>query len=460
MNKTLKFPSNFTFAVADADLQVVGEDFTIKEEGSEPTMWKDFAQELGKVYKNTPPGVAVDRYHKWPQDIEIMKELGISEYRTSVSMARTLKKDGSVNEKAIKWYRDYFKSLNKAGIKVYATLYHWELPLYLHEIGGWKHARTIKVFEEHAHTVARELGDLIEEYFILNEPWCSSLLSYYHGIHAPGETDLKGALQASHNLLLAQGKAFRAIKSIHKSAKISTVFNIEPAFAKTGDKKDLDAARYYNGYFNWWFLDPVYLGRYPDYMLDLYGKKAPKFTDEEMSIIKIGPDMHSLGINYYLGRIVEYDEINELKFRCVDLKGSERNDLGWVIFVPPKYPKAFTNILSDIYHSYKHFGLKKIYITENGLALKTPWDKKSRSVSDDRRISYYKRHISQVYDAIVKGVPVEKYFLWTLMDNYEWAQGFRPKSCFGIIHVDRKTLKRVWKMSARWYRRLVKSKKL
>src|SRR3989344_3073851 len=171
---TLSFPKTFKFGIAGADLQVIGEDNTIREEGSEKTMWYDFAQHSGKVRGDATPGTGVDRYHRWKDDIEIMKKMGVKHYRTSVSMSRILHKNGDMNPKAIAWYTNYFKQLKKAGIAIYATLYHWELPLYLHEQGGWTNKNTTDVFVKHARTVAQNLGEYIEEYFILNEPWCSA----------------------------------------------------------------------------------------------------------------------------------------------------------------------------------------------------------------------------------------------------------------------------------------------
>ncbi len=455
--KTLKFPESFEFAIADADLQVIGEKYCLEKESSEPTMWKHFAENSGKVHNNSTPDQGVNRYELWKEDIEILKKLGVKSYRTSVSMSRTLKQDGSVNKKAINWYRKYFKALNDEGINVFVTLYHWELPNYLHEEGGWKNRATTDVFEKHAEVVVKELGDLIEEYFILNEPWCSSILSYFLGVHAPGETDLTSGLKASHNLLLAQGKAFRKIKSLSSNAKVSTVVNLEKYYPASTSEKDILSAKYANSHFNDWFLMPMYLGKYPQLALDLYGDDIPECPEEDMEDIKIGSEMHALGINNYLGRFVKWDEKDRLHFKQVELEGGLHNDLGWVISVPPVYPNTLTDILHETYNTYRTLGLDRMYITENGTAEKSDWDGQSDVIDDPKRQFYYQEHIRQVYDAILKGVPVEKYFAWTLMDNYEWAEGYRPESCFGMIHVDRDSMKRVWKRSAIWYKDVIKN---
>lgn len=458
--KKLKFPKYFDFAIADADLQVIGEQYTLAEEGSCPTMWKSFAEDSGKCYKDQSPDPGVDRFHKWEQDLELIEELGVKSYRTSISMSRTLKSDGTKNQKAIDWYKRYFEALRNAGITVYATLYHWELPQYLNEKGGWTNYESVERFVDHAKLVAQELDDLIEEYFILNEPWCSSILSYKIGAHAPGHTDLKEALQASHYLLLAQGQAFREIKEISPNAKISTVFNVEPAYAATTAEKDVLAAKYYSGSFNEWFLDPIYLGQYPDYMLELYGEAAPDTSPKDMETIKIGDKVNTLGLNYYLGRIVKYDEKSFNKAQTVERKNQRTNDLGWPIFVPPVYPEGLYDVLNKINNRYSNYGLKQIYITENGLALETPKNKQNNKVEDPRRIRYYTDHFIQMHKAIRSGVPLKKFFLWTLMDNYEWAEGYSPNSCFGIIHVDRDSLERTWKSSAYWYKDIVQTNEI
>ncbi len=455
---SMEFPSSFFFGVADADLQVIGEDNTIREEQSEKTMWYDFAEHSGKCHNNDSPAIGIDRYHKWNDDIELMKHLGVRHYRTSISMSRILHKDGSVNTKAVAWYRNYFAALQKAGIHIYATLYHWELPYYLHETGGWKNPKTVDVFVRHATSVANELGEYIDEYFILNEPWCASLLSYHLGIHAPGETNVAGALLAAHHLLLAQGRAYQAIRRVQPNANISTVVNTETAYPYSVDPKDVIAATRSDGYFNRWFLDPLFLGSYPDDMVELYGSAMPHISAADMKEIHIGKDLHTLGINYYCGRLIRYDAHAELGYTAVLLPNGPTNDLGWPICVPPVYPEGFFDMLTQIWNSYSTHGLRHMYITENGMALRS--DTASSPIADTRRIEYVREHLRQVHKAIEAGVPVDGYFAWTFMDNYEWAEGYRPDSCFGMVYVDRQTLERSPKQSALWYSEVINSKRI
>jgi beta-glucosidase len=452
-----RFPSTFAFGVADADLQVIGESLAREGEQSCETMWHHFAENSGKCHQSQTPGEGVNRYHLWREDLELMASMGVKHYRTSVSMSRILKEDGTINGKAVLWYRNYFSALRDRGIKVYATLYHWELPQYLHAQGGWKNRRTIDTFVKHSLAVQQELGDLIEEYFILNEPWCSSLLSYHLGIHAPGEKNLRSALEAAHHLLLAQGVVAAELSAKQPGAKIGTVINTQPSYAATTSAADAKAARLADGYFNSWFLDPMFLGVYPEHMLELYEHHMPSVGRGDLETMRVGGRLHALGINYYAGDTVCFDASEERNYKSVVFENRPKNDLGWPVYVPPNYPEGLYDMLSQIYYSYRAHGLPKLYITENGMAEKTgPETASSTVVNDDRRVAYFRAHLEQVHKAIRRGIPVEAYFLWTLMDNYEWAEGYRPESCFGIVHVDRKTMKRTRKKSSHFYERVLR----
>lgn len=454
----LTFPDDFIFGVADADLQVIGEDSVRKFESSEQTIWDFFAANSGRVHNNSTPGIGADRYSNWKKDIELMQRLNISHYRTSISMSRTLMRNGEVNPKAIAWYKNYFKLLKASNIKIYATIYHWELPQYIQEVGGWESPLAGEMLIKHAKVVAENLGEYIDEFFILNEPWCASILSYFLGVHAPGKNSLKSALLAAHNLLVTQGIIFEELTSISKEFNISTVFNSEPAYAATSDPKDILAARYADGSFNRWFYDALFIGRYPEDMVELYGKNMPVIKDGDMKTIKIGGRLKTMGMNYYNGNLVKFDDNNELKGKNGILrKGGEINGIGWPIFKKPHYPEGLYDILSQIYYSYRDYGLKRIMVTENGMALRSTWDKDHKKVLDTRRIEYYKENIKQVHDAILRGIPIEGYFAWTFMDNYEWAEGYRPDSAFGLVHVDWKTMKRTPKESAHWYKKLIET---
>ncbi|MDQ6695634.1 MAG: family 1 glycosylhydrolase, partial [Chloroflexota bacterium] len=399
--KELSFPPQFRFGVADADLQVIGEDYTLAEEGSEPTMWQHFTQER----RLSTPGTGVDRYHRWREDLEQMRRLGIRDYRTSISMSRTLRQDGSINEKSMEWYKRYFAALKENGIAVYATLYHWELPQYLNTQGGWTGNAAVTALQRHAEVVAERLGEYIDEYFILNEPWCSSLLSYYEGRHAPGKQhedereNLRAGLLAAHNLLLAQAKAFMAIKERTPEAKVGTVLNFEPSYAASLAPEDVQAAQYHDGYYNAWFIDPIYRGHYPEWMLELYKGLMPVGYEKDMESIKIGAKFHALGVNYYRGSIYRAAE-GLLRSEQVLVEGGPTNGLGWPVFEAPYYPEGLYDLLQQIYYGYRAFGLERMYISENGTALNTPWDGNSSLVDDEPRVHYYKEHLRQLHKAL------------------------------------------------------------
>ncbi|OGY85812.1 MAG: hypothetical protein A2233_04440 [Candidatus Kerfeldbacteria bacterium RIFOXYA2_FULL_38_24] len=447
------FPQSFIFGVSDADLQVIGE-ANVKMEESEQSMWQYFS-----VHKGIDtPAHGIDRYNKWQEDVLIMKDMGLKHYRTSVAMNRILQKNGSINFEALKWYKKYFSYLKKQDIHIYTTLYHWELPQFLAAKGGWTNRETISWFQKHAKAVVENLGEYIDEFFLLNEPWVCSFLAYYHGIHAPGEHSLKLTLQAMHNMLVAQGVVCRDILSIDKNAKVGTVMVLHPSYSLTQKKEDILAAKYYDENRNIWFMDAMYLGKYPELMMKKYGDNLPHIEDGDMEKIKIGHLLYTLGINYYHGQIVSYDSESELGFKQHTLPGSITNDLDWPVVIPPVYQQGLYDILNQIYYQYKSHGLKRIYVTENGFAQETQWNGKDKIIDDHRRINYLYNHIIQVQDAIKKGVPVKGYFVWTLMDNYEWDHGYSPRSSFGLIHVDRKTMKRVWKRSAHWYKNVINSR--
>lgn len=457
LSAPLDFPESFIFGVADADLQVIGEDAAREREGSEQTMWDHFARTSGKCFQGATPGAGVDRYHRFAEDIGLMREMGVRHYRTSISMSRLLNRDGSVNAKALDWYKRYYESLRAAGISIYATLYHWELPQFLHERGGWKNRETIGHFLLHARAVAQHLDEYIEEYFLMNEPWCIAIKGYFHGGHAPGETDLSGALQAAHHVLLAIGQGFREIRSIRPEAKIGTVFNVESYYAASQSAEDIRARNHADGHFNRWFIDPVFTGAYPQDMLEVYAAHLPRMEPGDMEAIKIGSLLHTFGLNYYSGAIVRASASSPLRYEAVNPEARMTNDLHWPIILPPVYGEGLYDILQQVYHDYKHAGLRRIWIMENGMAQHSPWNKESETVEDARRVFYIRQHLLQLLKARAAGVPVEGYMAWTLMDNYEWEEGYRPESCFGLIHVDRETMRRVWKRSGRWYSGVLKT---
>ncbi len=449
------FPKGFHFGVADADLQVISEDKCLALENSEPSMWLAFANQTNKCFNSDSPALGIDRYSKWPEDINFLKKLGVQGYRTSISMCRTIRRSGEINPQAIQWYQNYLRTIKNLGISVAATLYHWELPEYLEQQGGWTSRATVDVFLRHVEVTISELGEYLDSVIILNEPWCSSILSYYLGIHAPGHQDLREALLAAHHLLLAQAEAVKIIKGICPKLHLSTALNFETAYSASTKAEDLQAAKTSDGYFNRWFLDPIFKGSYPADMLEIYGDKFSTALAKEAKNLQINQALDSLGINFYLGRVVKHNPKEDLKFSYIWNPAGLVNDLGWPICIPPHYPSGLADGLQQIYYSYKDFGLKSIYISENGTAIYNSPSEQTAPVPDARRIAYLQAHLAQVQTAILRGVPVTGYYAWTLMDNYEWAEGYRDESRFGLIYVNRETLERIPKESFYWYQKLI-----
>lgn len=450
------FPESFRFGIGDSDLQVIGEEHCLREEGAEPSMWLAFCR-ANRSWNGDSPLPGVDRYHRWQEDVDLLTSLDIRHYRTSLSACRILNRDGTPNARAIAWYRQFLGAIKQRGIKTYATLYHWELPQFLQEEGGWTTHRTVDFMARHAATCARELGDLIDEYFTINEPWCAAFLGHHQGVHAPGEKSLSTALAAAHNLLLANSAMAVELWRQSPDIKAGIVLSTLPCYAMSSSPEDLLAVKYADATCNGWFLDPLFLGRYPEVLMPLVESQMPSIGPADMRQIQMGAQMHFIGINNYYGLMVEHDPSADLKYRSCLLKDAPTNDLGWPIFVPPYYPSGIYDMLLQVHHAYRHFGLKRLYVSENGMAEKPVFDASGQMLPDRRRIGYLREHLERVVKAIRASIPVEAYFAWTFLDNFEWEHGYRPESCFGLVHVDRTTLKRTPKASAQWYSQLAQT---
>lgn len=454
------FPKDFAFGVTDADAQVMGEKFTVENEKAEPTIWKKFSQTPGKVFQGQTNDIAIDRFHRWKEDVEWMKKLGIKHYRTSVAMSRIMTREKKPNKKALQWYETYFKALKKAGILVYVTLYHWDLPQYLSDKGGWKNRQIVDYFVEHSKIIHSYLGEYIYEYYILNEPFQATFESYHNGVQAPGETNLKGALAAVHHMMLAQGIVFHALKKMDKKVALSTVYNPTITFSASSSPKDVLATQLLYEYQTGMFMEPLYRGKYPEKLMGMINDKMPEIRDGDMQIMKVGNGLKTFGINFYRGKIVRYNKNAELKFEEIRYPFGLGNGMGWPVMIPPTYPETLFLLLTKLYDQYKSYGMRELVISENG----TCWPDKVEedgSIHDEFRIFYIREHLKMVAKAILAGVPMKGYFVWTLMDNFEWDLAYNPNSSFGLIYIDRKNkLKRIPKDSFEWYNKVVSTGKI
>lgn len=438
------FPKDFIWGVATSAYQIEG---AYNADGKGENIWDRFTSIPGKIFKNQNGNVACDHYNLYERDIEILEELGIKNYRLSISWARIFPKGyGEVNQKGLDFYKKLINKLIEKGIQPAVTLYHWDLPQHLQDIGGWANKKVVDYFVEYAELMFKEFGDIVPIWITHNEPWVVSILGHAWGVHAPGIKDYKTALQVAHNILLSHGKAVRLYRNMSLKGRIGITLNLSSTYPETDDQKDILAANIYDGFMNRWFLDAVLKGRYPEDMIKLYSEQRilPEFLEDDMKIISEKIDF--LGINYYTRSVLRYDEnAYPLKVTMVDLD-NPKTDMGWEI-----YPEGLFDLLINI---HKNYGGVDILITENGAAFNDIVNYKGKVV-DDYRIDYLYRHLTQAHRAILDGVNLKGYYLWSFLDNFEWAEGYSKR--FGIVFIDYKTQKRIIKDSAYWYSNVVKN---
>ncbi|WP_034388765.1 GH1 family beta-glucosidase [Deinococcus sp. YIM 77859] len=427
------FPDNFTFGVATSSYQIEG---AAHEDGRGPSIWDTFCREPGRILDGTNGDVACDHYHRWPDDLDLIRSLGADAYRFSVAWPR-IQADGQgpVNPKGLDFYERLVDGMLERGLKPYATLYHWDLPQALQDVGGWVNRDTAFRFAEYARIVAERLGDRVASYATLNEPWCSSLLSYQLGEHAPGLRDRRLALAAAHGLLLGHGEAIAAMRDVVHSAQLGIVLNLQPAYPASERPEDITAARFADGTFNRWFLDPILRAEYPADIWEAYGEDVPEVQPADLA--RIAQPIDFMGVNYY-SRSVNGAGGN------VRPPESSYTHMGWEV-----YPQGLTDLLVRLKEDYAN--LPPLLITENGAAY--PDEPLGKRVQDPERVRYLQLHLEAVVQALRQGVDVRGYFAWSLMDNFEWAYGYSRR--FGLVYVDYATQERILKDSARWYRDLL-----
>jgi beta-glucosidase len=447
---TLRFPNEFVWGVATSSYQIEG---AAAEDGRGESIWDRFSKTPGKVKDGTNGDVACDHYHRFREDIALMKDLGIRHYRFSVAWPRILPAGrGKVNPAGLDFYGRLVDALLEAGIQPFVTLYHWDLPQVLQDEGGWAKRSTAEAFVEYAGAVARSLGDRVKKWITHNEPWCASLLSHQQGIHAPGLKDYRTALAASHHLLLSHGLSVPVIRAASPGAEVGITLNLTPAEPASPSVADHDAARHFDGYFNRWFLDPLFGRRYPADMIADY-VSAGHLPPEGFTVVQPG-DLEAiavkcdfLGINYYNRTVLRSDKVPEAQNepRQVFLAPEkEWTEMGWEV-----HPNGLRDILLRVHLDYRP---RKIYVTENGASYSTPPGPDGR-VQDEQRLHFLRDHFVAAHRAMQGGVPLAGYFVWSLMDNFEWDRGYSQR--FGIVWVDYKTQQRIPKDSALWYRGVI-----
>lgn len=430
--------SSFIWGAATAAYQIEG---AVDEDGRGPSIWDVFTAIPGAIARGETGAVAADHYHRMPEDVAVMRELRLDAYRFSIAWPRIMPEGtGRVNQAGLDFYKRLLDELAKSGIKAYATLYHWDLPQALQDRwGGWIGRDTASAFAEYADVVSRALGDGVDSWITLNEPWVSAYLGYGWGSHAPGYRSMQLGMQASHHLLLAHGLSVPILRA-NGNGRVGITLNFSPIESATDAQEDIEAAERADTNVNLWFLEPLFRGRYPASLLPDLSHAKLRVHEGDMGTITAPIDF--LGVNYYTRFLIEHGASAENPFgRYVERPHAERTAMGWEV-----HPYSFHDILTRIHRDYAP---KEIVITENGAAFPDTMTPDGH-VHDERRIAYYDAHIAQVVRAIGEGVPITGYFAWSLMDNFEWAEGYRPR--FGLVYVDYETQRRTIKDSGYWYR--------
>lgn len=421
---------DFLFGVATASFQIEG---ASTEDGRLTSIWDRFCATPGKVLHGDTGELACDHYHRWEQDIDLIASLGVDAYRFSIAWPRVMDEQGRPNQKGLDFYRRLVDRLREKGIKSMATLYHWDLPQYLEDRGGWLNRDMAYRFADYADLVSRTLGDSVAAWATFNEPWCAAYLGYGNGHHAPGYADNRFAAQAMHHLLLAHGLSLPVLRQNSPSAQVGLVANVSPGYPAQDCEADRHAVELYDANHNGWVLDPLLRGTYPSKLWQRWQGCEPLMLGGDMDVISRPMDF--LGINYYTRGVVSAKGEND--YQWFEVPNVPRSQMGWEV-----YPQGLQDIMEQFKRQYSN--LPPIYITENGYSGD---DKVEQGrVADSQRIAYLKEHFAACSRAMQNGVDVRGYFLWSLMDNFEWAYGYERR--FGIVHVDYATQVRTLKDSA------------
>lgn len=439
-----KFPKGFVWGAATAAYQIEG---AAREDGRGESIWDRFSHTPGRTAGGDTGDLACDHYHRWPEDLALLRELNLGAYRFSIAWPRILPEGrGSANEAGLAFYDRLVDALLAAEITPWVTLYHWDLPQALEDAGGWPNRATADAFAAYVDVITRRLGDRVKDWITLNEPWCSSFLSYWIGEHAPGRKSLKDALAATHTLLRAHGAAVPIVRANSPGARVGITLNLAQVYPATESEADRAAAHRYDGFFNRWFLDPLYGRGYPGDLQTLYGVELlPRVEDADLAQIAAPTDF--LGLNYYSPTFIADDSTAApLRVRDDGRPGAERTQMGWIVD-----PQGLEDLLRWVPRAYP---TGPLYVTENGAAYPDP-DPIAGRVADPERLRYYQGHLAAAQRALADGAPLHGYFAWSLLDNFEWAFGYTRR--FGIVHVDYQTQRRTVKDSGRWLAALART---
>jgi len=453
------FPDDFLWGTATASYQIEG---STSVDGRGISIWDTFSKTPGKVKNGDTGDIACDHFNRFPEDIALMQELGVKAYRFSIAWPRLFPAGNAVREeRGFAFYDRLINALIAAGIEPMVTLYHWDLPQTLEDQGGWGNRATALAFADYAKACAEAFGDRVKNWITINEPWCVSWLGYSIGVHAPGRKDYRAAVAAAHHTALAHGLATRAIKSVDPSAKVGITVNMTNYVNENQEDESLNqVVDLLDGNLNRWWIGGIQQGKYPETLLEAYGDLVDGLIHEgDMDLVKCSNEF--LGVNYYSDSFVRSARPEDKTFRedaylPLDVRANtsipERfngklTDIGW-----PVTPHGLRDLVLRIHRDWPE--INAINITENGCAINDEPDANG-VVHDERRVAYLISHLAALSEAITLGAPVKAYFAWSLLDNYEWAEGYSQR--FGIVHVDYETQKRTIKASGYEFKKIVAS---
>lgn len=440
-----EFEGNFIFGAATSSYQIEG---GVSEDGRSSSIWDVFSHTPGKIYRRHNGDIACDHYHKYKGDVGLMKEIGLDAYRFSISWPRIFPEKGKYNPKGMEFYKKLVNELNKKGIKPVATLYHWDLPVWAYEMGGWLNRESVKWFEEYTVRVFEKLNDYIKFWITHNEPLCPSYLGYSTGVHAPGHKNMREFLVTAHHILLSHGKVVETFRKFNfKDSKIGITLNLTPSYPVSDSREDREAAIRSDGLNNRWFLDPIFKSSYPEDIKKVFSEIVGDLNfikDGDLQKISIENDF--LGVNYYTRALIKFFKDSKLGFESVQ-GNLKKTAMGREVC-----PEALYDLIVRLRKEYTQI---PIYITENGSAYNDVLSKEKR-VHDVERIDYIKRHLIKISELNERGADIRGYFVWSLIDNFEWEYGYSKR--FGIVFVDYNTQERVLKDSALWYKDLIKKR--
>jgi beta-glucosidase len=424
------FGENFVFGAATAAYQIEGG----QVDGRGSSIWDSFAATPGNTKNGESGQVACDHYQRWPGDLDLIQNAGFGAYRFSFAWPRLLPLGtGTPNAKGVDFYDRLLDGMLERGIRPFATLYHWDLPSTLQDRGGWMNRDVASWFADYAALVARRFGDRLATVATLNEPWCTAYVGHFMGRHAPGYRDIRATARSMHHVMLAHGSAIDALRA-EGAKNLGIVTVLKHMVPASENRSDVIATDVEDALFNRWYMDSLFKGRYPDVLVQLLAPHLPERWQDDMAVISRPLDW--IGINYYTRQICAYDPTSPLWQSKKVVGELEKNGLGWEI-----YPEGLTQVLSRVSREYTRL---PIYVTENGIS----------EDDDTRRVAFYDRHLAALLVAQRAGVDVRGYFAWSLLDNYEWAEGYAPR--FGLVHTDYATQARTPKGSYQAFRQLLR----